>query len=160
MRTTPRALTLATILTLAPIPALSGAEAPAPADGTIEPEILRLRETAWRLWFAGDDAALSDLLPGDFIGIDMGDGPFSSLERTLEESRAFRAGGGRLVQLEFPETRAQRFGDVVVLYGRFSVVLESDGKRRTQAGRLTEVFVKRDGRWWHPGWHLDLASTP
>ena len=55
---------------------------------------------------------------------------------------------------------AKQFGDVVVLYGRFSVVLESQGKTNTLAGRLTEVFVRRAGHWWHPGWNLDLVSTP
>lgn len=125
-----------------------------------DPEVLRLREAAWRAWFAGDEAALRDMLPPEFVGIDMGAGPFSDLEATIVESRAYRAGGGRLVRLEFPETRAQRFGDTVVLYGRYSVVLESEGKQETLAGRLTEVFVRRDGRWWHPGWHLDVTPAP
>jgi len=144
-----------------PLPAQAPSPAPpAPArDTAIDPEILRLRESAWRAWFGGDEAALRSLLPPEFIGIDMGDGPFSDLEKTIVESRAFHAGGGRLVRLEFPETRAQRLGDVVVLYGRYSVVLESEGQERTLAGRLTEIFVLREGRWWHPGWHLDLAST-
>lgn len=32
----------------------------------------------------------------------------------------------------------------------------TNGTQKTLAGRLTEVFVLRDGRWWHPGWHLDV----
>jgi len=169
MRTTPRTALLATALIVASTAALSAmpptqtaaeVSTPAPRDPALDAEILPLREAAWRAWFAGDEATLRGMLPPEFIGIDMGDGPFSNLERTLEESRAFRAAGGRLVRLEFPETRAQRLGDAVVLYGRFAAVLESEGQQRTLAGRLTEVFVKRDGRWWHPGWHLDLASTP
>jgi hypothetical protein len=134
-------------------------EAPPAHTSVIVPELLRLREAAWRAWFAGDEATLRSLLPPEFIGIDMGDGPFSDREKTLADSRAFRAGGSRLMRLEFPETRAQRLGDVVVLYGRYSVAIESEGKQRTLAGRLTELFVLREGRWWHPGWHLDLAST-
>lgn len=152
---------LAQPATPAPTPAATApAAAPAPTDPALDPEVLRLREAAWRAWFAGDVATLRAMLPPEFIGIDMGDGPFSDLARTLEDSGAFPASGSRLVRLEFPETRAQRMGDVVVLYGRYSVVLESEGKERTLAGRLTEVFVRRDGKWWHPGWHLDLASTP
>ncbi len=131
--------------------AVSGAAA-------IDPEILRLREAAWRAWFAGDEATLREILPPEFIGIDMGDGPFSDLATTLAEARAFHTGGGRLASLEFPETRAQRFGDVVVLYGRFSVVLDARGQTSTLAGRLTEIFVRRGDRWWHPGWHLDLNA--
>jgi hypothetical protein len=160
-------LVIASAAALCPaLPALSAqpSHASQPAAPTsaaaIEPEILRLREAAWRAWFAGDETTLRSLLPADFIGIDMGDGPFSDLERTLAESRAFRAAGGSLVRLEFPETRSQHYGDVVVLYGRFVVTLASEGKERTHSGRLTELFVRREGRWWHPGWHLDLASTP
>jgi hypothetical protein len=48
----------------------------------------------------------------------------------------------------------------VVLYGRFRLALEEEGRTTTYAGRLTEIFVRRDGRWWHPGCHLDLAATP
>lgn len=100
------------------------------------------------------------MLPPEFIGLDMGGGPFSDRATTLAESRAFRAEGGRLVSLEFPETRAQQLGEVVVLYGRFSAVIDAQGKTSKLSGRLTEIFVRRAGRWWHPGWHLDLDSTP
>ena len=72
-------------------------------------------------------------------------------------SRAFRERGGRLVRLAFPETQAQRFGDVVVLYGRYEVVIHSGGAEHTMRGRLTEMFVRRNGKWLHPGWHLDLT---
>ena len=123
-----------------------------------EPDLLAAREAAWRAYFAGDEATLGALLPPDFIGLDMGPGPFVDRATTLAESRAFHARGGRLVRLAFPETRAQRHGDVVVLYGRFEVVLETAGKQHTLRGRLTEVFVRRDGRWSHPGWHLDLTE--
>ena len=60
----------------------------------------------------------------------------------------------------FPDTQAQRFGDVVVLYGRYEAVIHSNGMERTLRGRLTEMFVRRDGRWLHPGWHLDLTASP
>jgi hypothetical protein len=135
----------------------------AAGDPPIEPEVLRIREAAWRAWFAGDEKGLREMLPAEFIGINMQDGPFSSLDRSIEQARGYAASGGRLVSLEFPETRAQRYGDVVVLYGRYKVVTESgsaEKKQSTTSGRLTEVFVKRDGRWVHPGWHLDTASTP
>ena len=127
----------------------------------IDPEVLAVREAAWRAFFAGDVKTLGDLLPREFIGIGMNDGPFTDLTATLDASRAFRQRGGRLVHLAFPETQAQVFGDVVVLYGRYEAVVDSGGTERTRRGRLTELFVKRNGKWLHPGWHLDvLPATP
>jgi uncharacterized protein DUF4440 len=107
-----------------------------------------------------DVKALGDMLPEEFIGINMNDGPFANRAQILDAARAFRERGGRLVRLTFPETQAQRFGDVVVLYGRFEVVFQSGGEERTRRGRLTEMFVRRNGKWLHPGWHLDLTAGP
>lgn len=127
---------------------------------TIDQDLLATREAAWRAYFAGDTKALGDMLPDDFIGINMQDAPFANRAAALEGSKAFREAGGRLVRLAFPETQAQRFGDVVVLYGRFEAVIVSNtgGAERTMRGRLTETFVKRNGKWMHPGWHLDLTT--
>ncbi|MET0555023.1 MAG: nuclear transport factor 2 family protein [Vicinamibacteria bacterium] len=133
--------------------------APAADAAKVDPEVLKVREAAWRSWFAGDTAALEKVLPPEFIGISM-EGPLTSLPRTLDESRGFRESGGRLVSLAFPETQAQTYGDVVVLYGRYSVTFASGGTEKSVSGRLTEVFVRRDGRWLHPGWHLDTVPAP
>jgi Domain of unknown function (DUF4440) len=129
------------------------------ADVPIDPEVLAAREATWRAWFAGDEIALGTLLPPDFIGIAWSDTPLSNRAETVAASRAFHASGGRLVRLTFPETRAQRFGKVMVLYGRFEVVLETGGSQQIVRGRLTETFVRRAGKWLHPGWHLDVVPA-
>ena len=133
---------------------------PVSADTPIDSALLATREAAWRAWFAGDTKTLVELLPPEFTGIAWNDTPFADLAETLAASRAFKDSGGRLVSLTFPETRAQQLGDVVVLYGRFVAVLATGGSEQTVRGRLTEFFVKRGGRWLHPGWHLDATSSP
>lgn len=130
------------------------------ARAEIDPEVLAAREAAWRAYFAGDVKALGGVLPPEFIGLGMTDGPFTDRATTLDEARAFQQQGGRLVHLAFPETKAQQFGDVVVLYGRYEAVIETGGVEHTVRGRLTELFVRRDGKWLHPGWHLDQAAGP
>jgi ketosteroid isomerase-like protein len=145
------------IALLAAVMSVSGSRVAADA---IDPEVLVAREAAWRAFYDGDVKAFGDVLPEDFIGINMNDGPFANRAQILDAARAFRERGGRLVRLTFPETQAQRFGDVVVLYGRFEVVFQLGGEERTRRGRLTEVFVRRDGKWLHPGWHLDLTAGP
>ena len=129
---------------------------PVHAAEAVDPDVLAVREAAWRAWFGGDEAALRAMLPADFLAIGMTGKEISNFEQTLASSRAFKESGGRLVSLAFPETLAQRFGDTVVLYGSYEVKIVAGGKETEMRGRLTEVFVKRDGKWVHPGWHLDL----
>jgi hypothetical protein len=122
----------------------------------LEP-VLALREAAWRAWFAGDDASLRQILPEDFLAIGAGDSPIVNREETIAQSLAFRKAGGRLTSLTFPETRAQWLGaDVVVIYGSYDATYVTGEHETTMRGRLTEVFLRREGRWVHPGWHLDL----
>jgi hypothetical protein len=140
--------------------ALPASYSPLAATAAIDQEVLTAREAAWRAYFAGDVKTLGDLLPEEFIGISMDDTPFADRATTLDGARAFREKGGHLVRLSFPDTQAQRFGDVVVLYGRYEAIIYSDGAERTLRGRLTEMFVRRSGKWQHPGWHLDLTASP
>lgn len=123
-----------------------------------QPDVLAVREAAWRAYFSGDEDGLRAMLPADFIGISMEDAPLTGLKETLAGARTFREKGGRLISLTFPETRAQQYGDVVMLYGRYEAVIETGGARQTLRGRLTEVFLRKDGTWVHPGWHLDLTT--
>ena len=135
------------------------ASAAAPTADGIDSELLVTRETAWRAWFAGDAAALEAMLPAEFIAYGMTGKELSDRARTLAASRAFAASGGRLERLDFPATSAQRYGDVVVLYSLYEIrLVDGGGKETTMRGRATELFVRRDGRWLHPGWHLDLET--
>jgi uncharacterized protein DUF4440 len=124
----------------------------------IDADVLAVREGAWRAWFGGDEAALRAVLPEDFLAIGWGGNEISDRDQTIASSREFKKSGGRLVSLSFPETRAQRFGDTVVFYGSYDVTIVSGDKETKVRGRLTEVFVKRDGKWLHPGWHLDARE--
>jgi len=156
MRGVSSAAVLCTIAVLAASP--SSVSSQRPGVTPIDRDVLAARESAWRAYFGGDVKTLGDLLPQEFIGIGMDNGPFADRATTLDGSRKFKEQGGRLVSLEFPETQAQRYGETVVLYGRYQAVIESGGEKRTMRGRLTEVFVWREGKWVHPGWHLDLTT--
>jgi len=45
-----------------------------------------------------------------------------------------------------------------VIYSIYSYELEVGGKRTTNTGRVTEVFVLRNGQWVNPGWHMDSGK--
>ena len=123
-----------------------------------DPDVLAVREAAWRAWFAGDEAAMRAMLPSDFLALGANGTGVYDLEKTIAASNDFKKRGGKLVSLSFPETQAQRIGDVVIFYGTFDATIEVGGKQSPFKGRLTEVFVKRNGKWYHPGWHLDTVT--
>ena len=116
------------------------------------------REQVWRDWFAGSPK-LAEVLTDDFVGIGFGAGPWDTKATTLAGSREFAASGSKLVSLSFPNTVTQAMGEVVVVYSNYELVsATSSGEQTTQKGRATEVFHWKDGRWLHPGWHLDSGQ--
>jgi hypothetical protein len=121
-------------------------------------ELLKARESVWRSWFANDTKALEVLVPPDTIVISAGEEKWKNQADILESSAKFHAAGGKLVRLEFPRTEIQRFGDVAVTYSQYLYETEENGKRSVTFGRVTEVFVLRNGQWTNPGWHTDAEK--
>ncbi len=121
-------------------------------------ELLKVRETVWRAWFAGDVARLRQLVPADTIVISAGDKEWKSQAEVLSEAEQFHASGGTLVRLEFPKTSIQHFGNVAIVWSEYSLETEAGGKRSVSSGRATEIFVLRSGRWVNPGWHTDAEK--
>jgi ketosteroid isomerase-like protein len=122
-------------------------------------ELLRVRERVWRAWFANDEPALRQFLPAETLGFDAGPYPCTHLPEILANSKAFAATGATLTRLEYPKTDIQAFGPVAILYTSYVFdVTDADNTTSTTTGRATEVFVKRNGHWLNPGWHLDTGS--
>ena len=128
-------------------------------DASTQRDILALRETAWRSWFANDRAAFQRVVPDELVALGWGGGPWEDRAQTMAQMEEFAKSGSTLATLEFPRTVFQRYGDVVILYTSFRVVLKDPaGNLQETAGRGTEVFVRRKGRWVHTGWHLDTVG--
>jgi hypothetical protein len=120
--------------------------------------VLKAREAVWRAWFAGDTKALSSLVPPELITIDPGSDTFGSLESNLEGSRGFAASGGKLARLVFPHTSFQVYGNTVILYTTYEMDLVTGGKKTTERGAATEIFVRRGDRFINTGWQLARAG--
>lgn len=118
-------------------------------------DVVSAREAVWRAWFTNNQPVLEQMLPADFVGIGWGEGPTATRESALADSAAFVKAGGVLRRLEFSNDRMQSFGDVAVVYATYLIEFELEGKSTQQTGRATEVFVKRNGAWTNPAWHLD-----
>jgi hypothetical protein len=126
-----------------------------PAD---QGDLLRARELVWRAWFAGDTKTLSDLLPPETIAISSGSTHWDTQPQILKSAAEFHTQGGRLLRLEFRDTQIQRYGPVAMLYTRYRYEIQTKSKRSVTSGRVTEIFVRRNGKWLNPGWHTDKES--
>ncbi len=121
-------------------------------------ELLRAREMVWRAWFAGDINTLKELVPPEAIVMSGGEEQWKHQADVLRTSAEFHAKGGKLIQLEFSRTEVQHFGDVAIVWSTYALEIDVDGKRSPDSGRVTEIFVRRDGHWMNPGWHTDTGK--
>ena len=128
------------------------------AQKTDDAELLRIREKVWRAWFAGDTDTLTELVPPETIVMSGGEEQWKHQADVLRTSAEFHAKGGKLIQLEFPRTEVQHFGNVAVVWSSYKLEIEVDGKRSPDSGRVTEIFVRRDGHGANPGWHTDAGK--
>jgi len=149
------------LMTMALAAVFGGCRANAAASNElaqIDPALARVQREVWEVWFAGDTTRLKEIVGDDLVAITPGSDGFSSTRNEVQASAGFRAGGGKLVDLRFPKMRVQRFGDVVIVYTDYEYALAMGSDTTRQSGRATEVFVKRDGKWLNPAWHMDAAK--
>jgi ketosteroid isomerase-like protein len=122
-------------------------------------ELLKVRRSVWLVWLANDQEALKRLVPEDTIVISTGEAKWKHQAEVLQSAADFHAAGGKLISLEFPRTEVQHFGDVAVTWSEYVLEVEVGGKRSRSSGRVTEIFVKRNGHWTNPGWHTDSEGS-
>ena len=130
-------------------------QAPRPLPDKMKKSLLDAREAVWRAYFAGDRATLEKLIPAETIAIETGDNNWSNRQTILDGSAEFAKSGGKLIKLEFPKTEIQVYGFTAVVYSNYVYELEVGGQHINKSGRVTEVFVLRNGQWVNPGWHMD-----
>ena len=124
-------------------------------DGDERKSLLAAREAVWRAWFAGDQKALTTLLPPELVTISPDPArPIGTRDSELAGSREFAAAGGKLTRLTFPTTEIQAYGNTAIIYTSYEMVLQTGGQTRTERGMATEVFLQRDGQWLNTGWQL------
>jgi ketosteroid isomerase-like protein len=122
---------------------------------TDDTELLQVREQVWRAWFAGDIKTLERLVPPDTIVMSGGEQHWKHQAEVLRTSAEFHAKGGKLLQLEFPRTEIQHYGNVAIVWSSYTLELDVGGKKSGGSSRVTEIFVKKNGKWTNPGWHTD-----
>ena len=92
-------------------------------------------------------------MPAETIVITASEKEWKHQTEVLKEAAEFQTDGGKLLRLEFPQTEVQHFGEVAIIWSTYELETEVKGKRSSSGGRVTEIFVRRDGQWTNPGWH-------
>ena len=128
------------------------------AQNQNDEQLLHVRETVWRAWFAGDTKTLEELVPPASVVMSGGEEKWKNQADVLRSAAEFHANGGKLVRLEFPRTEVQHFGKVAIVWSQYLAETETNGKRSLDSGRITEIFVRRHGQWTNPGWHTDAGK--
>lgn len=121
-------------------------------------ELMDARETAWRSFFQKDLAVVERILAPELIAIQENSEHWVNRTRMIAMAKAMNEQGVHLLRLEFPRTEIQLFGDTAILYYTYIFETEGSGKSAIEAGRGTEIFVRRDGKWVDVGWHLDNGA--
>jgi len=131
-----------------------------PMDVTpeIRTKVLAAREAVWKAWFANDRVTLNKLIPDEAIAINSSSSHWSDRAAILADAKNFADSGGKLVRLEFPKTEMQIYGATVIVYTTYRFEIEANGKRTTESGRGTEIFVLRGNELVNTGWHLDAEK--
>src|SRR5262249_390387 len=112
----------------------------------------------WKAYFANDRATLERLIPDEAIAIDNGSSEWSNKEAILAGAKRFTDSGGKLARLEIPKTERQINGGAGIVYNTYICEIEGNGKRATESGRGTEIFVRRGNELVNVGWHLDSGK--
>lgn len=71
-----------------------------------------------------------------------------SLETKKDVLADLRSGKDKILDVMPEELAIHAYGDTAILTGHLSVVARRNGRVNTAFSRITEVFVKRDGRWF------------
>jgi len=120
-------------------------------------ELLAARDAAWRA-FSDNPGQLEHLLGPELIAIQQSQEDWDNRDKLIKLGEAMHRQGVKTTRLEFPRTEVQVFGNVAILYYTYIFGQAAGNRSVTEAGRGTEVFLRRDGRWVDVGWHLDNGA--
>ena len=133
---------------------LASSRARAQATSATEQEIVKLEQAATDAQFKKDRAALERLLADDYLYTHSNG---SVLNKTQEIAESMSS-DVQWTDSKFADLKVRIFGDVAVLTGRQTI-------RGTAKGyvpgprRITDIFVKRSGRWQWGGGQATLEPT-
>ena len=124
----------------------------------VHQELIRARDLAWRSFFQPDSSVVERILAPELIAIQEGSDRWDDRSGLISMAKSMSQRGVQLVRLEFPRTEIRLYGDTAILYYTYVMEQRLGQQAVVEAGRGTEVFVRREDRWIDTGWHLDNGA--
>ena len=133
---------------------LASGRAWAQATSATEQEIIKLEQAATDAQFKKDRAALERLLDDDYL-YTHSNGSVLNKTQEIAESMSSQV---QWTDSKFADLKVRIFGDVAVLTGQQTVQGTAKGYVPGPR-RITDMFVKRSGRWQWAGGQATLEPT-
>ena len=121
-------------------------------------ELIKARDLAWRSFFQPDSSVVEGILAPELIAIQEASDRWDDRSGLISMAKSMSQRGVQLVRLEFPRTEIRLYGDTAILYYTYVMEQRLGQQAVVEAGRGTEVFVRREARWIDTGWHLDNGA--
>jgi len=133
---------------------LASSRAWAQTTRAAEQDIIKLEQTVTDAQFKKDRAALEQLLADDYL-YTHSNGSVLNKAQEIPESMSSDV---QWTDSKFADLKVRIFGDVAVLTGRQTIRGAAKGYVPGPR-RITDIFVKRNGRWQHVGGQSTLEPT-
>jgi hypothetical protein len=126
---------------------------------TTAQQLIAVRDTVWRAWFANDTAVLRRVVPSAAAAAEGGATlAWSDRRAIVDGARRSAASGAKLEQLEFSGTQIDVSGNSAMVRSRFRTIIRRGARVDTSSGVAAELFVREKGRWVNPFWQLEYDS--
>jgi hypothetical protein len=101
-----------------------------------------------------DPAMVAPYLDDTFVQTN----PDNSVSTRAEVLDGIGKGDATLTAVDLADMKTQSYGDAAVITGRYTEKRETKGKHMMTAGRFTDTYVKRAGKWKCVASHDSVAS--
>jgi hypothetical protein len=135
----------------------AGAQRPSPR---VMREIVGVRDSVWRAWFANDTALLRRVLPNALVAAGGDPIHWNDLSTELSESRSFASSGAKLERITFANTHVAIDGNAAMVGSDYRLYIRSQARLDSISGHAVELFVREGDRWVNPFWLLDHPRPP
>ncbi len=133
---------------------LASSRASAQATGAAEQEIIKLERTVTDAQFKKDREALERLLADDYLYTHSNGSVLNKTQEIVESMSS----DVQWTDSKLADLKVRIFGDVAVLTGRQTIQGAAKGYVPGPR-RITDIFVKRSGRWQWVGGQATLEPT-